>query len=270
MNRFLETRKSTLLGLLGGLLMLVIAALFSHQHLDVLFNLPGLLMVLGGTLAATLVSRPVGDVVRVAKSLRTLLRDDEVNPDTELKQLLEVAHWYRNGNLNAAERTLEQVRDPLLRSGAQMVLDREPLDEIIKIMQWRVSGARSREQSDIQILRTMASFAPAFGMLGTLLGLTQILGNLGHAGIGQIGAGMSFALVTTLYGIVLANMIFKPLAMKMDRRAQQRAVIMNVILEGIVLLHERRHPLMIQETLDACMVQQPGTPHPAGALLHAA
>ncbi len=270
MHRILKTRQSTLLGLLGGLFILAVAALFSHQHLGVLFNLPGLLMVLGGTLAATLVSRPVEDVVRVAKSLRTLLQDHEVNADTQIEQLLETAHWYRNGNLQAAEQTLEQIRDPLLRSGAQMVIDREPLDEIIKVMQWRVAGARSREQSDAQILRTMASFAPAFGMLGTLFGLTQILGNLGHAGLGQIGTGMSFALVTTLYGIVLANMIFKPLAIKMDRCAQQRAIIMNVILEGIVLLHGRRHPFIIRDTLSACMVQQPGTSQSVPPLPHAA
>ncbi|HQU16977.1 MAG: motility protein A [Gammaproteobacteria bacterium] len=270
MNRILGTHKSTLVGLLGGLLVLVLGALFSHQHLGMLFNIPGLLMVFGGTLAATLVSRPVGDVVRVAKSMRTLLHDDDINLDTELKQLLEVAHWYRNGNLGACERALEQIHHPLLRNGAQMVIDREPLDEIIKVMQWRVAGARNREQSDAQILRTMASFAPAFGMLGTLLGLTQILGNLGHAGLGQIGAGMSFALITTLYGIVLANMIFKPLAMKMERCAQQRAVIMNVIQEGVVLLHERRHPLIIRDTLTACMVQQQSTPRPASTLAHAA
>ncbi len=270
MNRILKTRQSTLFGLLGGAFILTAAALFSHQRFGVLINLPGLLMVLGGTLAATLVSRPIGDVARVARSLRGLLHDPEVNADTQIRQLLELAHWYRNGNLPAAERVLEQVRDPLLRSGAQMVIDREPLDEVVKVMQWRAAGARTREQADAQILRTMASFAPAFGMLGTLFGLTQILGSLGHAGLAQIGAGMSFALVTTLYGIVLANLVFKPLAIKMERCNQQRAVIMNVVLEGIVLLHQRRHPFIIRDTLTACMVQQaPAAPATAG-LAHAA
>lgn len=270
MNRILTTRVSTLLGLLGGLFILILAALFSHQRFGVLFNIPGLFMVFGGTLMATLVSRPVGDLVRVAKSLRGLLRDHDVNADTQIRQLLEMAHWYRTGNLQAAERTLEAVRDPLLRSGAQMVIDREPLEEVIKVMQWRIAGARGREQSDAQILRSMASFAPAFGMLGTLFGLTQILGNLGHAGLGQIGAGMSFALVTTLYGIILANLVFKPLAIKMDRCAQQRAIVMNVILEGVVLLHERRHPIMIRDTLTACMIQQPIAGSDGHPLPHAA
>ena len=134
MQRFIATRKSTLIGLLGGLAVLLLTALISHDHLGGLFNVAGLFMVVGGTLAATLVSRPVKDVVRVGRSLRGLLHDEDVSVDTELEQLLEVAHWYRSGNVGAAERTLERVSDPFLRNGAQLVIDREHLDDIIKVI----------------------------------------------------------------------------------------------------------------------------------------
>jgi chemotaxis protein MotA len=175
--------------------------------------------------------------------------------ETEINDLLTIAHWYRLGNIYAAERAIEQVHNPLLRSGAQLVIDQEPIHDIIKMLQWRIASVRAKEQGDASILRTMSVFAPAFGMLGTLFGLMQMLSHLGSAGLPEIGAAMSFALITTLYGLVLANMIFKPLAMKMDRRAQQEITSMNFILEGIMLLHQRRHPTIIKEALTMYMLQ---------------
>ncbi|MGA7802765.1 MAG: MotA/TolQ/ExbB proton channel family protein [Gammaproteobacteria bacterium] len=270
MKRISAANKSTAIGLLGGLFVLALAALFSHQHLAGLFNLGGLLIVVGGTLAATVVSRSVRDLLRVAKSLKTLMDDGESTVDPEMAQLLEVAYWHRLGQVRAAEQAVEQVRSPFLRTGARLVIDREPVEDIVKVMQWRIAGMRTKEQGDAQILRTMATFAPAFGMLGTLFGLIQILGNLGQVDLGQIGAAMSFALTTTLYGLVLANMVFKPLAIKMERRLQHRIMMMNVMLEGVVLLYQRRHPAIIKETLTACMRQQQESTQPQSALLRAA
>lgn len=265
-----ETRKSTLIGLIGGVCVLTTTALFSHDHPAGLLNLPGLIMVAGGTLAATLVSHPLRVVARVLLSLRSLMHDEDVTMDREVDDLLTIAHWYRSGNISAAERTIEQVSNPLLRTGAQLVIDREPLQDIVKVLQWHISHMRAREQGDAQILRTMAAFAPAFGMLGTLFGLMHMLGNLGGSGLTEIGAAMSFALSTTLYGLIAANMFCKPLAMKMERRAQRRITAMNLILEGIVLLHERRHPVIIRDSLTAYLHQHNGTAQPAASLAKAA
>jgi chemotaxis protein MotA len=255
MKRLIDTRQSTLIGLLGGLLVLAASTLLAHQDLPALLNLPGLIMVLGGTLTATLVSRPVRDVLGVFKGLRRMLRDEPIDVEGEVAHLLNIAHWYRLGNLPAAEQELAQVSNPLLRTGAQLVLDQEPIQDIVKTLQWRITGVRTRELGDANILRTMATFAPAFGMLGTLFGLMQMLGTLGNAGLPQIGASMSFALITTLYGLVLANMVFKPLAMKMERRTQHRVLAMNFVLEGVQLLHQRRHPMIIKEALGMYLMQ---------------
>lgn len=260
MKEFMETRNSALIGLLGGLLVLTVMALVSHQNLLALFNLPGLIMVLGGTLAATLVSRPMKDVAIAARSLRSLMRDEKIEMSAEIGHLLNIAHWYRDGNLRAAEQVIEQVHNPLLRAGAQLVLDREPIQDIVKLLQWRVAGARTRDLNNAQILRTMAMFAPAFGMLGTLFGLIQMLGSLGVSGLSEIGAMMSFALITTLYGLLLANMVFKPLAMKMEQRIEHQTMLMNFIIEGILLLHDRRHPMVIKEALTTYLQQHHDAP----------
>jgi chemotaxis protein MotA len=145
-----------------------------------------------------------------------------------------------------------------LRSGIQLVIDRGPLQDLTKVLQWRIAGLRAREQSDAQILRTMATLAPAFGLLGTLFGLVHMLSGLGHSGLPEIGAAMAFAMAATLYGILAANLVLKPLSIKMERRTQQRLASMNMLQEGILLLYDRQHPILIRETLDAYLSHQEG------------
>lgn len=256
MHRILHTQKSTLLGLVVGALLLLATIAASRNEWLALLNLPGLFLVVGGTLAATMVARPLRDVAGVFRSIPALMHDNTVKIDTEVEQLLEVAHWYRAGRIGPAEQAAGKVVHPIVRDGALLVLDREPLDQVIKTLQWRIAGMRTQSNGDAHILRTMATFAPAFGMLGTLLGLIQMLSNLGTATLPQLGASMSFALITTLYGLVLANLLFKPLALKAEQRVQSQALAMQVLLEGIVLLHQRRHPEVIREALTTYMVQQ--------------
>ena len=270
MRHFIDTSKSTLLGLLGCVGVLAATAYIAHQGLIAMFNLPGLVMVVGGTLAATLVSRPLKDVIKTIKILPKLMHDERVQINSEIPHLLDIAYWYRAGNIKAAEQVIAQVDNPLLRIGAQLVIDQEPIHDIVKVLQWRIAGIRDQEQSQAHILRIMATFAPAFGMLGTLFGLVQMLNGLGQATLSQVGVTMSFALITTLYGLVLANVLFKPLAMKMERRVQQRIMGMNFILEGVVLLHQRRHPLVIKESLEMYLTQLQGNPQTPVSLARAA
>lgn len=260
MHRILYTGKSTQIGLLAGAVLLLAAAALYHTHWLALLNLPGLVLVVGGTFAATLVSRPLRDVVRVLRNIPALLHDQVPRIDADIEQLLEVAHWHRAGRIRPAEQAAEKSTHPIVRDGAQLVLDREPLEHVVKTLQWRIAALRSTQGADAQLLRTMATFAPAFGMLGTLFGLIQMLANLGSAGLPQLGATMSFALVTTLYGLVLSNLLFKPLAIKAEQQVQHRTLAMNVLLEGVVLLHQRRHPSVIRETLHTYLAQQQAGP----------
>ncbi len=250
--------KSSLIGLLAGAGLVLGMMLLVPAHIGVFFNIPGLLVVFGGTLAATVVSRPIADVKRVLRSLPELVedKDDAVSAEVEIEQLLRVAEWYRRGNLYNAELELERIQNSYLHGGIRMVFDAAPLPDLIKVLQWRSAGVRMREHADSQILRTMAALAPAFGMLGTLFGLVQMLSGLGHSGLQEIGATMAFAMSATLYGILSANLVLKPLAIKMERRTQRRLVLMNMLQEGILLLYERRHPMLIRETLEAYLAHQ--------------
>lgn len=236
----------------------VFLALLAIQFtpLGLFLNLPGLLIVAGGTLAATFLSRPAEDVRAVLASLPALLqnghaRGDATETGRDIAQLLHFARRYRLVSIRAAERELGHIANPFLRAGLQQVVDRASEEELEKSLRWRLSAEARREQGRIQIVNTMAIFAPAFGMLGTLFGLVFMLSGLGSEGLNEIGTSMAFAMITTVYGIVAANLVFKPLAIKLERRSQQRLLHLRALAEGMMLVWHKRHPTLVRELIES-------------------
>lgn len=246
---------STTIGLGGGLLLLLVMILIAPENIGAFLNIPGLLVVLGGTVAATLVSRPINEVKRVIRQIPILLEDYNPNAKAEIQQLLNFADIYRRGSLRLAEEHIKSIRHPILNAGLQHIVDGSPRNGLVKLIRYRMQALRERGESEVNILRTMAVFAPAFGMLGTLFGLIHMLYGLGSSGIAEIGAAMGFAMITTLYGIVAANLFLKPLAMKLERRHQQEIALNHMLCEGLLLVQERSHPSLIIDSMESFGVQ---------------
>ena len=242
---------STTIGLCGGLLLILVMILVAPEHIGAFFNIPGLIVVLGGTIAATLVSRPIKEVIPVLRKIPLLLEDYSPNANAEIKQLLQFAEIYRRGAIRQAEQHIATIKHPILVTGLQHIVDGGPRNGLIKMIRYRVQNQRQRGEAEVQILRTMAVFAPAFGMLGTLFGLIHMLYGLGSSGIAEIGTAMGFAMITTLYGIVAANLFLKPLAMKLERRHQQEIDLNHMLCEGLLMVQERSHPSLIMDSLES-------------------
>ncbi len=253
-------RQSTVIGLVGGVLLLLGMMVMSPEHVGMFFNVPGVLMVVGGTLAATIVSRPIHEVRAVVRLIPDLLHDEPAVNGAEVNQLLRFAEAYRMGNLRVAEHELLNIKNPFVHAGLRMVVDGCQPQDLNKALHWRMAGLGAREQAQAHILRTMAVFAPAFGMLGTLFGLMQMLSGLGDSGLAEIGSSMAFAMITTLYGLIAANLFFKPLAIKLERRTRQRLLRMSMLMEGVQLAFEKRHPMLIKEALEAFEEHNESTP----------
>src|SRR3546814_13308682 len=117
----------------------------------------------------------------------------------------------------------ENVSTTSLKTGVQLVIDSTPEQDIVDLLHWRISRLRAKERAEAQLLRTMAGFAPAFGMVGTLVGLVNLLFLLGDGDMTAIGQQMALALMTTFYGILFANLLLKPVAVKLERRKIGRA-----------------------------------------------
>lgn len=159
------------------------------------------------------------------------------------------------GDIRAVEETLQRVSNPFLRNGVQLVIDNVPEQDILDLLQWRIARMKAREHAEAQLFRVMAGFAPAFGMLGTLVGLVNLLFLLGDGDMTAIGRQMALALMTTFYGVLLANLVFKPVAVKLERRTEQRLVLMNTILQGISMMSQKRSPSLLRETLNSFVAE---------------
>lgn len=246
---------ATVLGMFGGIFLLTVTIALTARDYSAFWNLPGLGIVLGGTIAATLVSYPLHEVLRVFRVFIIVLRHERYYAKEDMEEIVEVSRQWFKGNLAAIETRLGDIRNPYLRMGIQLVIDDTPLDDILTLLQWRMTRLRAKETAEAQVFRTMAMYAPAFGMLGTLVGLINMLFGMQGADFESIGVNLGIALITTFYGIILANLVFKPIAIKMERRTEQRVMLMNMVLEGITLMSKGRSPAYIRETLKSFMAR---------------
>ena len=244
---------STLIGIVASVLLLACVLLLSADTATSFINLSGLMIVIAGTLAATFISYPLREVVRVVRLVGVVFRREEDYTDEDIRELVDVAREWFKGDIRAIETALAQTRNPFLRTGVQLVIDNTKEEEIIDLLRWRIMRLKARELAEAQIFRTMANYAPAFGMLGTLVGMVNMLQSV-HAGdLAVIASGMAIALLSTFYGILLANLVCKPIAVKLERRTEQRLIAMNMVLEGVSLIAKRRLPSFIEETLNSFM-----------------
>lgn len=246
---------STLIGIVASIVLLAIVLFFSAEDPFLFIDLPGLGIVLVGTAAATFIAYPLPEVVRIFGLLRRVVRNEKLYIDKDLEDLVEISRVWLQGDIRAVEEALEQVSNPFLRNGVQLVIDNVPEQDILDLLQWRIARMKAKEHAEAQLFRVMAGFAPAFGMLGTLVGLVNLLFLLGDGDMTAIGRQMALALMTTFYGVLLANLVFKPVAVKLERRTEQRLVLLNTILQGISMMSQKRSPSMLRETLNSFVTE---------------
>lgn len=241
--------------LINALVPLAIAAvcltLFWIDSSVLFFNLPGLLMVVIGTLVATMLGQSFKTVLTLFWQIPQKLSRQPVLDESGMEVFLRLSEFHRQGNVWLSEQAIDSIQHPFLRYGVQLVIDRTPHEDLSRLLHWKIGAQREKDQAEIQILRTMMAFAPAFGMLGTLFGLIHMLYGLNNDALQQIGEATGFALLTTVYGLMLANLVLKPLCMRLEQRSKQRLAWLYVQSEAVMMMQEKRHPLLIKEYLQA-------------------
>ncbi len=248
-------RFSTYLGVIGACCLAFALLWLLPEEVSLFLNIPGLFLVIGGTIFATCVSRRRRHVISVLRRLPMLFKKRRTDLSAQVDRFLGAAESYRRGRIRLTEDLAAHIGDGFAQSAVGLVVDRIEPAETNKILQWRINAIASAEQAKIQVVKTMASFAPALGMLGTLVALVHMLYGLDSADINAIGRSMAFAMTTTLYGIVISNLICRPLAIKMEQALQQKTLVLNMWVEGINGMIAKRHPMLIKESMDAFIMQ---------------
>ncbi|HYE36364.1 motility protein A [Methylocaldum sp.] len=229
------------------------------------FNVSGLFLVVAGTFAATVLAHSFRGVTDLLRRLRSKLGNKASMDNDDLDVFLRVVEAHRQGAVRAAEQAARRLQEPLLRAGAELVINRTPQADLTRMLQWKIGAQRERDQAEIQIIRTMGTFAPAFGMLGTLFGLIEMMYGLDANRMEQIGEAMGFAMLTTVYGLVLTNLVLKPIATRLERRAKENLAWSYVQMESVLMLHDRCHSAMFRDYWQA-FFDQPETNEPIDSL----
>ena len=247
---------ATIIGVIVGIFVLSNATYDTTDNARIFINAHGLAIVLGGVAAATFICYPIKRVFAVFTLFFVALKREELpigNYIQELHYLSKVA--FRKGMLKL-ETELYGVENFFLQDGLKMLVDNSSNDEIRKIMERKIENIYTGEMAEAGIFRTMAKLSPAFGMMGTLIGLISLLQGMGSGGLETIGPAMATALVTTLYGIFLANMVFYPIAVKVESRIEERVLLMTIIMEGILLMKAKTPPDLVTDKLEAFLSAQ--------------
>jgi chemotaxis protein MotA len=217
--------------------------------LKAFWDIPSVCITLGGTMAATLISYPINRVLAVGSVLKNAFLTSTIEPSELIKTIVNLAHKARREGLLALEDEVEKSPDSFLRKGVQLVVDGTDQELVRSILETELSFIENRHKSSAGMFDTMAALAPAFGMIGTLIGLIQMLGTLDRPEM--IGPGMAVALVTTFYGSLLSNMVFTPVANKLKGRSSEEILLKEVMIEGIISIQSGDNPRIVQEKLNA-------------------
>lgn len=216
-----------------------------------ILSIPGFLIVIAGTFLATALGQSFGPVVTLLRQLPEKLARQDLAHEADMALLIKVAEFHRQGLIRPSEQAAKRIEHPFLRSSVQLVLDRTPYVDVNRMLQWKIGAQRERDHSEIQIFRTMMAFAPAFGMLGTLFGLISMLYGLDSKSFQHIGESMGFAMLTTVYGLMVANLFLKPIITRLELRSKERLAWLHMQSEAVLMLHEKYHPNMIRDYLQA-------------------
>jgi len=250
------SKYSNLAGVIIGLTFLVSAIGLSAENPMAFINIPGLLIVFGGTITAVLVSVPFKDAIYALKEARVVIDPLTLNLNGEVNKILHFSKLGFRQQFDQLDNDIGRLRDPFLQRGLQMVRDQDSMEDIMSFLNWKISQYRAKEASVINLFRSMATFAPAFGMVGSLLGLVNMLQGLEAGGLASVTSDMAIALVTTFYGLLLANLVFKPIANKLEQRRNQHVLALSLLSEGIALVHQNKTPSVVRDTLMSFVQEQ--------------
>ena len=246
----------TLIGILAGFGLFAFAIFTATDNAAIFWSIASLSMVIGGTFAAVMISYHSRYVLKTIKALFAIMIPTQVSPRSLFADVGRLLEWSQEvkqhgpGILDDKLENADANMDGFTRYGLQLLTTGYKGDDIREMLTEFLESMFDRAQVQVGVLKTMASYAPAFGMIGTLVGLVIMLDNL-KGDVSGLGQGLALALITTLYGVLSANLIFKPAALKTDQKNNTMRFRNTLLLEGFVMLSTKTEPLRMQDKLNS-------------------
>jgi chemotaxis protein MotA len=239
---------ATIIGIISGFLVIG-WAMWLGGSLRIFWDAPSVAITIGGMLCATLIHFSLPQFLGVFSVIKKTVITKVPSPLELVQNMVNYAAINRRDGALALEKEIGNTNNAFLIKGLQLLTDGQQADKIRDLLSLEIQYLQERHSNGKKILEFMGAAAPAFGMVGTLIGLVQMLKNLSSPD--QIGAGMAVALITTFYGAIAANLIFIPLAGKLGIYSKAEIITMEMIVEGICSIADGDSPTAIREKMQA-------------------
>ncbi len=251
----MQYSRASIAGASVGFFLIISAILVGTNNLLGFLSIEGLMIVVGGSLAVAFMSFEANYVMEALRSIGLMFKKAETTHENLQKDLIEIINWARivkdRGLLGLESETDKKgINDPFVRYGINMVVSNYEPEDVRRMMETAADAAYERATIPSRVLAAMAGHAPAFGMVGTLVGMVIMLGNL-DSDMSGIGAGLSISLLATLYGVVTARMVYMPASAKLQQKQEALRFRNQLITEGMVLLVANKSPRYIQDRLNS-------------------
>ena len=239
---------TTLIGMIAGFALMVFG--IGTSKLGNFFETGSIIIVLGGTMAGVIASYPLRMLLGIPKHILVTTREKKYSIPKLVDQMVDLATTARQNGLLALEEQAEQIKDPFLKQGVLMLVDATDADKIRHMMELEIDSLAARHDEVAGMYEKASAAAPAFGMIGTLIGLINMLKGLnmdGGGGSSSLGEDMSVALITTFYGCLLAS--------KLRIRHQEEELYCSLVIEGVLAIQAGENPKFLREHLLATLKQ---------------
>ena len=238
---------ATIIGLILGFGLLLASIAMGGGGLGPFIDIPSMMIVFGGAIAASLINFPLKSNFGAFGVILKCFLFKLASPQETIAQFKTFAEVVRKDGLLALEDQAAEIKDDYMKRGLESLISGVPAEDVARTLEIELSYIEQRHVAGKKIVDSAGAAAPAFGMIGTLIGLVHMLRSLDDPS--KIGGGMATALLTTLYGALIANVVCIPLAGKLEARNQEESTIRELIIRGISLLGEGESPRVVEEKL---------------------
>jgi len=253
----------TAFGLFLGILIISFTVVSKNGDPIWFMDFGSILIVLGGTLSATLVNYPLRNVQALIRIVKTAFKKQNIEHIKIIEELVDKADIARKKGILALETELESINDKFLKDGLDLAINERDSQRLRTYLELELSNVERRHSLGQEIFLYMGAYSPAFGMLGTVLGLIIMMKNFASSDASDLGGlefsvadqfsellgGMGLALITTFYGVLFSNLVFLPLAGKLKRKSEEELMVKDIMVEGIIGIHSKDHPVILREKL---------------------
>ena len=236
-------------GLLLALLGIVVATLIDGNSLSPLIAPPSFMLVMVATLGAGVMAYRLKELTAIPRSLMRAVRADVPELQETITLMGRLADTARRDGMLALEARLDEIDDRFVATGVQLLVDGADEEVVQESLDIEIASIDERHRTTIGFFKALGGYAPTFGMVGTVIGLINMLGNLEDPS--QLGRGMALALMTTFYGVLIANLVFNPLANRLDRLNQMEMSVLDVALDGLLTIRRGASPRGVVERLES-------------------